>query len=228
MNSAIYAKKSGSSANSITARSHPLPYTRTEDVFLSALSTLLIAIAIVIGFAFVSAFYASFLVNERENSAKHQQVRIAVLCVCSTAVQAALWYLRSSVSETPCVCCRRCCPLVCVVDVVVCVSICGLQLVSGVSITAYWLSTFVWDILVYQVPCCRCRCASRVTIAPATIATCCMHGNQCQSCTSMSTVYPVITRLAPVFIVMNVMRWSVCVLCFPCRAHDCHFVGLRC
>ena len=81
MNSAIYAKKSGSSANSITARSHPLPYTRTEDVFLSALSTLLIAIAIVIGFAFVSAFYASFLVNERENSAKHQQVRIDVLCV---------------------------------------------------------------------------------------------------------------------------------------------------
>jgi hypothetical protein len=74
MDSAIYAKRNGPD-HGIQVRSHPLPFTRTEDVFLSAVSTLLIAIAIVIGFAFVSAFYASFLVNERENSAKHQQVR---------------------------------------------------------------------------------------------------------------------------------------------------------
>ena len=34
-----------------------------------------IALGIVIGFAFVSAFYASFLVYERENNVKHQQVQ---------------------------------------------------------------------------------------------------------------------------------------------------------
>ncbi len=97
MNSAIYKSKTG---GSIVTRNHALPYTVYEDVFLGAVSTFLIAIAIVIGFAFIGAFYASFLVSERENSAKHQ------------------------------------------------------QLVSGVSITAYWLSTLVWDIFAYQLPYC--------------------------------------------------------------------------
>jgi hypothetical protein len=58
--------------------------------------------AIVLGFGFVPALYAFFIVAERENAAKHQ------------------------------------------------------QLVSGVSVAAYWLSTLAWDLTVYMAPCCTC------------------------------------------------------------------------
>jgi hypothetical protein len=80
VNSGIYnytyrQRNGGSGEASITIRNHPLPFNRYESIFLGSLSTFLVAIAVVIGFAFVSAFYAAFLVNERENSSKHQQVR---------------------------------------------------------------------------------------------------------------------------------------------------------
>ena len=83
MDSAIYGAMS--SGGSITVHGHGLPFTLYEDVFLSAVSTFLIAIAIIIAFAFIAAFYASFLVTERENSAKHQQVSACAVGVLSLA-----------------------------------------------------------------------------------------------------------------------------------------------
>ena len=84
MNAAINKYKHG--PGNVTVHSHALPFTNYESVFLSAISTFLIAIAIIIAFAFISAFYGFFLVAERENSAKHQQVRdLSRLCVCVVA-----------------------------------------------------------------------------------------------------------------------------------------------
>ncbi len=138
MDSAILKARTG---QTITAHSFGLPYTLYEDVFLSAVSTFLIAIAIIIAFAFISAFYASFLVSERENSAKHQQVGVSTLAhpVWATLMITAAMLIDALE--------YACAPMSC------------LQLVSGVSIFAYWLSTLTWDILVYQIPMCTsCTC----------------------------------------------------------------------
>lgn len=101
MNSALYHNSpSGTATSSITTHNFPLPYTHRQDVVLSGVLTFFIALGIVMGFAFVSAFYASFLVYERENNVKHQ------------------------------------------------------QLISGISVNAYWLSTLVWDVILFQLPLC--------------------------------------------------------------------------
>ena len=77
MNSAIYnattVALSGSPA-SIVVRNHPLPYTARQTIVLSGINAVFIVLGVVIGFSFIAAFYASFIVSERENSAKHQQV----------------------------------------------------------------------------------------------------------------------------------------------------------
>lgn len=75
MNNAIY-KNLTDSSHSIKVHNFPLPWTKRQDVVLSSFLSFFIALGIVIGFAFVSAFYASFLVYERENNVKHQQVRV--------------------------------------------------------------------------------------------------------------------------------------------------------
>jgi hypothetical protein len=72
LNSAIYHNVSG--GGSITTHNFPLPWTGRQDIVLSGVLSFFIALGIVIGFAFVAAFYASFLVYERENNVKHQQV----------------------------------------------------------------------------------------------------------------------------------------------------------
>ena len=101
MNSATYTAGGGNGG--ITTHNFPLPYTGRQDIVLSGVLSFFIALGIVIGFAFVSAFYASFLVYERENNVKHQ------------------------------------------------------QLISGVSINAYWISTLVWDVVLFQLPMCESR-----------------------------------------------------------------------
>jgi hypothetical protein len=92
MNSAIYKTRGG---ESITTRNHPLPYTKKETVFLSGVSSFFIAIGVVIGFAFISAFYASFLVLERESNVKHQQVPLALVLL----VQVVATYFRECVVD---------------------------------------------------------------------------------------------------------------------------------
>jgi ABC-type transport system involved in multi-copper enzyme maturation permease subunit len=72
-----------SGGGSITAHNFPLPYTGRQDIVLSGVLSFFIALGIVIGFAFVAAFYASFLVYERENNVKHQQVHTAWVFVSS-------------------------------------------------------------------------------------------------------------------------------------------------
>jgi hypothetical protein len=78
MNAAIY--QSSAQSGGIIAHNFPLPNTLREEVFLSGTLSFFISLGIVIGFAFVSAFYASFIVYERENNVKHQQVS-ALLCL---------------------------------------------------------------------------------------------------------------------------------------------------
>jgi hypothetical protein len=94
MNSAIYRTRGG---ESITTRNHPLPYTKKETVFLSGVSSFFVAIGVVIGFAFISAFYASFLVLERESNVKHQQVPVVLVLLVRLVVHVT--FLRM---------CRRC------------------------------------------------------------------------------------------------------------------------
>jgi hypothetical protein len=71
MNSALY--KATNPSGSISVHNYPLPYTQRQEVAESAIMSMFIALGIIMGFAFVSAFYASFLVYERENNVKHQQ-----------------------------------------------------------------------------------------------------------------------------------------------------------
>ncbi len=71
MNSALY--KATNPSGSISVHSYPLPFTLRQDIIQSAITSMFIALGIIMGFAFVSAFYASFLVYERENNVKHQQ-----------------------------------------------------------------------------------------------------------------------------------------------------------
>ena len=74
MSSAMFNTSNGGAA-SITARNYPLPYTTRQNIVLSGINSVFVALGVVIGFSFIAAFYAAFLVTERENSAKHQQVK---------------------------------------------------------------------------------------------------------------------------------------------------------
>jgi hypothetical protein len=99
MNSALYAELNGGTG-SITTHNHPLPWTKFFRDIIDGNLTFIAALGMVIGFSFVSAFYASFIVYERENNIKHQ------------------------------------------------------QLMAGLSITAYWVSTWLWDTVLFQIPLC--------------------------------------------------------------------------
>ena len=101
MNIALYKLKTGG-AGSISIHNFPLPYTGTQSAVFSGITTFFIAIGIMIGFGFVSAFFAFFLVYERQQNIKHQ------------------------------------------------------QLISGVNINAFWLSTYLCDIIMFQIPMCEC------------------------------------------------------------------------
>ncbi|WP_369124542.1 ABC transporter permease, partial [Salmonella enterica] len=87
----------GNSGASITTRTFPLPLTSVEATLFGSLLTSSAAMIIIIAFSFIPASYASFIVKEREVSAKHQ------------------------------------------------------QLISGVSIFAYWIANFAFDALTYLV-----------------------------------------------------------------------------
>lgn len=84
--------------NSITIINDPLPFTASQSLIFGQFSSLSAALIIVIAFAFVSLAPISFVVRERETSAKHQQ-----------------------------------------------------QL-AGISISSYWISSFLWDFVSYLVP----------------------------------------------------------------------------
>jgi ABC-type multidrug transport system fused ATPase/permease subunit len=100
MNSAAYRATApgGAAAASITARTHPLPFTLRQNNLISAFFTFSSAIILVMAFAFFPASVAIFVTKEREVSAKHQ------------------------------------------------------QLISGVSVQAYWLSNYAFDMLSFVVP----------------------------------------------------------------------------
>ena len=84
---------------SITVVNHPLPYTIAQKGILSAATSFVTVLFIVISFSFIPASFAVFIVREREINAKHQ------------------------------------------------------QLISGVSMVAYWASTYLWDFVNYLPPC---------------------------------------------------------------------------
>lgn len=101
-NNAIYRWVTNTSAtsdsHSISAYSHPLPFTAAQEALLSSAGSSAAVLFMVIAFSFIPTSFAVFIVKEREVAAKHQ------------------------------------------------------QLISGVSIAAYWLSTYLWDAVNYLVP----------------------------------------------------------------------------
>lgn len=98
MASSLYAMSTPN--GSITLHNHPFPSTLRQQAIFTGLISFFAAIGVVIGYAFISAFHASFLVAERESNVKF------------------------------------------------------MQLIAGISIPAYWVSSLLWDIIVYQIPCC--------------------------------------------------------------------------
>ena len=82
MNMAVYRNETGLSVGGIAIHNYPLPLTHRQSVVINGVLTFFIALGIVIGFAFVSAFYAAFLVYERENNVKHQQVCVMFRSAC--------------------------------------------------------------------------------------------------------------------------------------------------
>ncbi len=88
-----------SRAGSISVTNHPMPYTIAQKGILSAATSFVTVLFIVISFSFIPASFAVFIVREREINAKHQ------------------------------------------------------QLISGVSMIAYWASTYLWDFINYLPPC---------------------------------------------------------------------------
>jgi ATP-binding cassette subfamily A (ABC1) protein 3 len=83
---------------SITVSNKPMPLTLLQEQTSQSGDAFSASTYIVIGFAFLPASYAIFVVRERETGAKHQ------------------------------------------------------QLISGVSLPAYWLATYIWDVVSYLVP----------------------------------------------------------------------------
>jgi len=85
-------------AGSIQVTNEPLPFTANGVKLFDTFASVSAAISILIAFSFIPAAVAIFIVKERENSAKHQQI------------------------------------------------------ISGASILAYWLSSYIWDMLMFMVP----------------------------------------------------------------------------
>ena len=93
------AAQAAHASGSITVTNHPMPYTIAQKGILSAATSFVTVLFIVISFSFIPASFAVFIVREREINAKHQ------------------------------------------------------QLISGVSMVAYWASTYLWDFVNYLPPC---------------------------------------------------------------------------
>lgn len=78
LSSAMYkletAARGGGSGAFITTRSHPLPYTTRQQALIDSTTGTIIGIVILVGFSFVPASWAIYVVKEREVGAKFQQL----------------------------------------------------------------------------------------------------------------------------------------------------------
>lgn len=131
MNSAIYRKVTGGGGASITAATHPLPLTQSQRAGIAIGSAVFAVIIISVAFAFIPASFAVFVVKERGVNGKFRggaKTEGAGCCCHVESLTHALVGLRAPTAKHQ-------------------------QLISGVSISAYWLSTFVWDVCAYMVPC---------------------------------------------------------------------------
>jgi hypothetical protein len=73
VHNALFRRSTGDGAASIWTAVHPLPFTATQQVIVSAANGFSIAIITAIAFVFIPASYAVFVVREREVKAKHLQ-----------------------------------------------------------------------------------------------------------------------------------------------------------
>ena len=76
--------------SSITVTNNPLPFTKRQSVVFGQFGSLTAALVIIIAFVFVSLAPISFVVRERETSAKHQQ-QLAGVSIVSYWLSSFLW-----------------------------------------------------------------------------------------------------------------------------------------
>ena len=76
MNTALYRSASGSNTATITVHNHPLPYTAyLAQLGTTGMLSFISVLGAMVGFSFVSAFFAFSVVNDVETGVKRQQVR---------------------------------------------------------------------------------------------------------------------------------------------------------
>lgn len=124
---ALVRQATGEPDFNIQATIAPLPITQVEDGFGEAQDAFSAWFLVVLSFPFISGAFASFVVAERQTKAKHLQTVAGVEpSAVSINLARMAWFLLSTrvLFAHPCLFLYK----------------------------KYWLSTYLWDILNYQIP----------------------------------------------------------------------------